>query len=128
VHGDLDSSNILWDPANGTLLAVIDFEEACLGDPAWDFSVLAAEHGPWFLQKMLDAYLPALDPGFEDRIAFHSQRVLFVELLYGLRQNDTRFSQHALARLRRAMHGLEPIGGWLVASTAETRRLQSHSH
>jgi aminoglycoside 2''-phosphotransferase len=127
VHGDLDSSNILWDPADGALLAIIDFEEACLGDPAWDFCVLVAEHGRTFLQALLGAYHLPLDTGFESRVAFHSQRVLFHELLYGLKHDDARFSQHALRRLRRAMYGLEPIGGWLAASTAETRLPEGHS-
>ena len=124
VHGDLDSSNILCDPADGTLVGIIDFEEACLGDPAWDFCVLVAEHGPAFLQALLDAYHLPLDAGFRARVAFHSRRILFHELLYGLKHGDSRFSQHAMERLRRAMDGLEPTGGWLVASTAETRTLE----
>jgi aminoglycoside 2''-phosphotransferase len=124
VHGDLDSSNILWDPADGTLLGIIDFEEACLGDPAWDFCVLAAEHGQASLQTLLSAYRLPLDTGFRVRLAFHSKRILFHELLYGLKHGDSRFSRHALERLRRAMAGLEPIGGWLAASTAESRLLE----
>jgi len=126
VHGDLDSSNILYDAAKGTLLGIIDFEEACLGDPAWDFCVLVAEHGPAFLEALLGAYHLPLDAGFRARVVFHSQRILFLELLYGLEHGDSRFSQHAMERLRRAMDGLEPIGGWLVASTAETRTLEGY--
>jgi aminoglycoside 2''-phosphotransferase len=123
IHGDLDSSNILCDPAEWTLKGIIDFEDACMGDPASDFCVLVAEHGPMFLQEMLRAYRPALDGGFRARVAFHSKRIIYHELLYGLSHNDDRFSQSALKRLHRAMDGEAPIGGWLAASTAETRQM-----
>ena len=65
IHGDLDSSNILCDPERGPLLGVIDFEEACLGDPAWDFCALSAEFGPAFLQTLLNAYRLRLDAGLK---------------------------------------------------------------
>jgi aminoglycoside 2''-phosphotransferase len=126
IHGDLDSSNILCDPADGRLLGIIDFEEACFGDPAWDFCVLLAEYGWAFLQAMLRTYDLGLDDGFGARVTFHSQRVLFHELLYGLEHGDSRFSRNAMARLRQAMGGHEPIGGWLNASTAESRSLTRH--
>jgi aminoglycoside 2''-phosphotransferase len=121
IHGDLDSSNILCDPADGRLVGVLDFEEACFGDPAWDFCVLLAEHGQAFFQTMVRHYHLFLDVDFEDRVAFHAKRVLYHELLYGLKHGENRFLQHALERLRRAMDGQEPIGGWLGASTAESR-------
>ncbi len=126
VHGDLDSSNILCDPADATLLGIIDFEASRFGDPAWDFCVLAAEYGPAFLQAVLNAYHLPVDAGFQARVAFHSQRILYHELLYGLEQGDSRFSDHALERLRRALEGLVPIGGWLAASTAESRSLEGY--
>lgn len=123
IHGDLDSSNILCDPAERTLQGIIDFEDACMGDPASDFCVLVAEHGPAFLEGMLRTYRPALDSSFQARVVFHSQRIIYHELLYGLYHGDDRFSQSALKRLHRAMDGQAPIGGWLAASTAETRQL-----
>lgn len=126
VHSDLDSSNFLCDPADTALLGIVDFEEACFGDPAWDFCVLAPEYGPAFLQAMLDSYHLPVDAGFRARVSFHSQRILYHELLYGLKQGDSRFSGHAMARLRRAMAGLAPIGGWLAASTAESRSLEGY--
>ena len=75
---------------------------------------------------MLDSYHLPVDAGFRARVSFHSQRILYHELLYGLEQGDSRFSDHALERLRRALEGLVPIGGWLAASTAESRSLEGY--
>ena len=124
VHGDFDASNILCDPAQGKVIGVIDFEEACMGDPAWDFCVLAAEYGSSFLQKLLAVYRLPLDDRFVDRVTFHARRILFHELLYGIQENAQLFLDHGLVRLRRAMMGLEPIGGWLAASTSGPRSIE----
>jgi aminoglycoside 2''-phosphotransferase len=121
VHGDFDASNILCDPVQGQVMGVIDFEEGCWGDPAWDFCVLVAEFGPSFLWELLAAYGLPLGARAMERITFHSQGILFHELLYGIEANAQPFLDHGLVRLRRAMMGLEPIGGWLAASTSETR-------
>ena len=37
-HGDLWAEHILFDPAQEKLTGVIDFESACLGDPAGDWT------------------------------------------------------------------------------------------
>ena len=42
VHGDLMGSNMLWQ--DGRLVGVIDWDHACLGDPAYDVASL----GLWF--------------------------------------------------------------------------------
>jgi len=121
VHGDLDSTNILCDPAEGRVVGVIDFEDTGLGDPVYDFCALAAEFGTAFVHGMLAAYGLPRDDRFRRRLAFHSRRVLFHELLYGIEYGAPECTDHALERLRRAMAGQEPIGGWLLGSTSQTR-------
>jgi len=122
IHGDFDSSNILCDPALGRVVGILDFEEANLGDPAWDFCVLAAEYGPAFLHDLLGVYHQPQDARLQRRIAYHARRILYHELLYGIQEDAQLFTDHGLERLRRAMAGQEPIGGWLATSTSETRR------
>ena len=122
VHGDLDSTNLLCDPAAGRIVGAIDFEDTGLGDPVYDFAALAAEFGTAFVHGMLAAYRLLRDDRFERRLAFHSRRVLFHELLYGIEYGAPECTDHAMERLQRAMAGQEPIGGWLVGSTSETRR------
>ena len=122
IHGDLDSTNILYDPAEGRVAGVIDFEDTGLGDPVWDFCALAAEFGTAFVHDMLASYGLPPDERFERRLAFHSRRVLFHEMLYGIEYDAPDCTSHAVQRLGRAMAGREPIGGWLVGSTSQTRQ------
>ena len=122
VHGDLDSTNILCDPARGRVVGVIDFEDTGLGDPVYDFCALAAEFGTAFVHDMLATYRLPRDDRFERRLAFHSRRVLFHELLYGIEYDAPECTDHAMERLLRAMAGQEPIGGWLAVSMSRTRQ------
>ena len=40
LHGDLHNYNLVWDPPSGALRLVADFEQAGVGDPAFDFRYL----------------------------------------------------------------------------------------
>lgn len=121
IHGDLDSTNILCEPNQGAITGILDFEDVQLGDAAWDFCALVAELGPGFLPQLLSTYKLDVDASFRWRVAFHAQRILFHELLYGIEHDDRACLEHGLLRLNRAMAGLAPIGGWLDASTSEQR-------
>jgi len=46
IHRDFSEDHILLHPTEGRLAGVIDFTDACLGDPAFDFSCLWA-YGDW---------------------------------------------------------------------------------
>lgn len=56
VHGDLGGENLLWETAEGrpVLRGVIDWDAACLGDPAEDLAALGVSYGPEFLHHLLD--------------------------------------------------------------------------
>ena len=105
----------------GAVSGVIDFEDTGPGDPVYDFCALAAEFGTTFVHDMLSTYRLPRDDWFDRRLAFHSRRVLFHELLYGIEYGAPECTDHAKERLCRAMASQEPIGGWLVGSTSETR-------
>ncbi len=122
THGDFDGSNILYDPAQGAVSAIIDFEEAGQkGDPAVDFCALLAGFGREFLEAALAAYTHEVSEAMRRRIDLLAKRILFIELLYGIQVDDRRFIDNALRRLHRARHDIDPIGDWLDVSTSETR-------
>lgn len=121
IHGDFDSSNILYDQSCRTICGIIDFEETNPGDPAWDFCCLLAEFGQGFLRNMINNYKGAVDDNLYERISFHAKRTVFHEILYGLEFNKREFKEHGLSRMRRAMSNCDIIGGWLQKSTSETR-------
>ena len=113
VHGDFDSSNILYHPDKG-VCGIIDFEEAGPGDPAWDFCTFLDEYGPDFLHIILHSYNndKVTDHLFLDRISFHAKRIIFCELLYGIEYNQPEHTKHGLIRLKKAIEN-QITGGWL---------------
>ena len=121
VHGDFDSSNILYHPCRAKIAGIVDFEESGVGDPAWDFCCLQAEFGPEFLEEILKNYTAPVDNTFQKRITFHGKRTLFHEILYDIECNDNEFLNHGLERLKCAVAGQDIIGGWLAKSTSLTR-------
>lgn len=121
IHGDLDSSNILYHPCRARIVGIIDFEESCIGDPACDFCSLLAEYGRDFLEEVLRNYGGRLDGTFRDRVSFHSRRIVFHEMMYGIENEDDDFLRHGMERLKRAMAQEDVVGGWLAKSTSRTR-------
>ena len=121
IHGDFDSSNLLYHPCRGRIVGVIDFEEAAIGDPALDFCSLLAEFGRGFLEEVLQNYAVPVDDAFRKRVIFHSKRIIFHEILHGLEFDDDDFLKHGMERLQRAIHDEDIIGGWLEKSTSRTR-------
>lgn len=64
LHGDLLGQNLLIDPRVEPSLAVIDWSEACLGDPALDLAIVtrggkAPFRVPNGLQRLVEAYTEA---------------------------------------------------------------------
>lgn len=49
IHNDLSKDHILFDPSTGHLLGIIDFGDAAIGDPDYDFMYLLNEFGKDFL-------------------------------------------------------------------------------
>lgn len=72
-HGDFWYGNLLIDPASGALAAVLDFENAGIGDPASDFATLRYISDD-FARTVLDVYVAsggAVDDNFSHRIQRH---------------------------------------------------------
>lgn len=55
IHHDLNSDYILHDPATGSLTGVIDWGDACIGDPAFDLTGLLIDYGPAFAEAVAAA-------------------------------------------------------------------------
>jgi aminoglycoside phosphotransferase (APT) family kinase protein len=69
-HGDLWYENILVDAAGRTVIGVVDFEEAAIGDPAQDFAT-QLHLGERFAARVIDAYRAlggVLDAGLPHRL------------------------------------------------------------
>jgi aminoglycoside phosphotransferase (APT) family kinase protein len=98
VHADLGLEHILVDD-HGDLAGVIDWSDAAVGDPAWDFAVLLHDL-PDQGERALAAYGGAPDAGFLARAAFAWRFVPFHEVRYGLETDQEAFVEAGLAAVR----------------------------
>jgi aminoglycoside 2''-phosphotransferase len=88
VHGDLACEHILCDAEQGTVTGVIDWGDARLGDPAFDFVGLYAECGWDFTRAAAAAYRGELGATWEQRVAFYTYVIPFIGLLAGADLGD----------------------------------------
>ena len=96
IHRDLSSDHILHDPATGDLTGVIDWGDACAGDPAFDLTGLLADYGQSFAEAVAAA--KGDPPEYLGRAGFYARIVGVHTVLHGL---DVEDSAHLDAGLRR---------------------------
>lgn len=99
-HNDLGIEHVLVDPDSGGVVAVIDWADAAITDPAIDIALLWRDLGPGVVDGFRDGY-----PGVAallDRAAFLARCSVFEELRYGVESGDEAF----VAKSARAL-------GWL---------------
>jgi aminoglycoside phosphotransferase (APT) family kinase protein len=70
IHGDLEAEHLLFAPETKELQGVLDWADACVGDPARDFGAFWAWGGERFLFDLLANYTCPLDRNFLDRCLF----------------------------------------------------------
>jgi aminoglycoside phosphotransferase (APT) family kinase protein len=98
VHGDLGPEHVLVHP-NGDLAGVIDWEEATIGDPSWDFAYLVHAF-PGVGERALAAYGGPPDAGFRDRARFAFLQMPWHEVTYGLDSGKESLVRSGLAGVR----------------------------
>ncbi|RBO93926.1 phosphotransferase family protein [Nocardia puris] len=99
VHGDLGGENLLWDTGNPPrLLGVVDWDDACLGDPAEDLAALSATYPPAVLEPLLA--LLGTDPPTRTRIATLRATFALQQALSAHRDGDEEELADGLAGYR----------------------------
>jgi aminoglycoside 2''-phosphotransferase len=93
-HGDFGSSNILFDPAGGTITGIIDWEFAGLGDPATDLAAVSTYGDSFFAH--ICAHYPVTAPLLE-RTCFYRGTFALDEALHGYLHEDAAALQAGLA-------------------------------
>lgn len=88
IHGDLACEHILCDADKGTVTGVIDWGDARLGDPAFDFVGLYAECGWDFTCAAAAAYDGELGARWQQRVSFYAFVIPFIGVLAGADLGD----------------------------------------
>lgn len=96
-HNDLGIEHVLVDPTTAAVTGVIDWSDAALIDPAYDFGLICRDLGPAALEVALSHY-PA-PAGVAARARFYARCRVFEDLAYGLETDDARYVDKSLASL-----------------------------
>ena len=100
VHGDLGAEHILCDPVCSRVTGILDWEDACTGDPALDFVGLLQAGGEEFVRQVLASYRRELGANFWARLRFYTKITTFYEILFGLKIGDPLWTEAGLLRLQ----------------------------
>jgi aminoglycoside phosphotransferase (APT) family kinase protein len=98
VHGDLGPAHILH--RGSSVTGVIDWSDACLGDPALDFAWLLHSTRREFSSTLLGAYLRESGSGLRDRSLFYHRLGPWHEVLFGIKHARSDLIETGLAGIR----------------------------
>ncbi len=99
THDDLSAPHILCDRSRGRINGVIDWTDACIGDPAVDFYGIIEACGLNFAKQVLDEYEGRPDSSMLKRTQLYLDAVPFYEILYG-QEHDESTLRFGLKHLR----------------------------
>jgi aminoglycoside phosphotransferase (APT) family kinase protein len=105
LHGDFGAEHILLSPDGGRVEGVIDWTDASVGDPAFDFGYLWAWHGEPMVEAVLRHY--TFEPGasFRDRVRRDGLCRAVEDLRYGVAGGGEEYRRMGLAVLERDFPG-----------------------
>ncbi|MDN7246953.1 phosphotransferase family protein [Planococcus shenhongbingii] len=100
IHGDLTISNIVFKSAENRIAGIIDFTDAQIGDPAFDFAGIYWDFGPAFTQQVLRNYrgTEKNEAIFKRVQVFYGLQPVFHELLYAMRNQQDIDCRDALKK------------------------------
>ena len=97
-HHDLGAEHVLVDPATWAVTGVIDWADAAIGDPAYDFGMIWRDLGSAAVDAALRRY-PHHAPGLQERAGWYARGTFFEDLAYGLHTGQNAYVTKNLAAL-----------------------------
>lgn len=103
IHGDLSSDHIIYDSDHACISGIIDFGDAQIGDPAYDFAGLYNCYGSHFVHEVLRFYkLKEPMKNLLNRVeAFYSKQSVFHNILYAIAEDNDSLLNQSLIELRK---------------------------
>ncbi|MFI6082403.1 phosphotransferase family protein [Streptomyces sp. NPDC051217] len=101
-HNDLGIEHVLIDPDTWEVTGVIDWSDAAIVDPAYDFGLILRDLGPDALHRALRGY-PAGAHEVEaigERAAFYARCAVLEDMAYGIETGRHIYLDKSLAALR----------------------------
>jgi aminoglycoside 2''-phosphotransferase len=101
IHRDLGAEHILCDPEENRATGIIDWGDACIGDPALDFVGLWADCGRSFAEQVAAEYGGEIGAAFWNRAAFYLAIIPFYYIQYAQQISDEALLREGVERLNR---------------------------
>ncbi|MFE5406252.1 phosphotransferase family protein [Streptomyces sp. NPDC056580] len=98
-HNDLGIEHVLIDPVSCTVTGVIDWSDAAIVDPAYDFGLLYRDLGPDAARLALHNY-PAGQREIDARAAFYARCSVLEDMAYGIETGHHKYLDKGLAALK----------------------------
>jgi aminoglycoside phosphotransferase (APT) family kinase protein len=98
-HNDLGIEHVLVDPEALVVTGILDWTDAALVDPAYDFGLLHRDLGPVAVSAALDSYSSSTvdgTPGLRDRALFYARCSTLEDLAHGLDSGEHRYAEQAV--------------------------------
>ena len=101
AHSDFGIEHILVDPAMRRITGIIDWGDAAIADPAYDFGKLYRDLGLAALEAVLTHYHPTTNDvgAIRERAIFYGRCTVFEDLAYGLQSGYEAYLRKSLALL-----------------------------
>jgi len=110
LHRDLAMEHVLYDPASGDVTGVVDWGDASVGDPAFDFAGILADLGESAVRAVLKEYRGPKDAGMMDRACFFANISPFYGIIYGRLLGHPEWFREGLRRLRARVDSPRHVG------------------
>ncbi|MBN1579901.1 MAG: aminoglycoside phosphotransferase family protein [Anaerolineae bacterium] len=94
-HGDFGTGNIIYDPVSLSIVGIVDFGGAGLGDPATDFAGLYISYGEPFYEHGYVVY-PEMEQALH-RVHFYCGTFALQEALFGIENDDQEAFESGIA-------------------------------
>lgn len=99
-HNDLGIEHVLVDPVGWTVTGVIDWSDAAIVDPAYDFGLLHRDLGPAAVDAALRRYRAGADLAtLRQRAGFYARCRVFEDLAYGIETGRSAYLDKSLAAM-----------------------------
>ncbi|MFJ2031783.1 phosphotransferase family protein [Streptosporangium sp. NPDC087985] len=100
-HNDLGIEHVLVDPVTWEVTGVIDWSDAAITDPAYDFGLIHRDLGPAALDAAVHGYRTGTgdSASLRERAVFYARCSIFEDLAYGLETGQDRYTGKSLASL-----------------------------
>jgi aminoglycoside phosphotransferase (APT) family kinase protein len=100
-HNDLGIEHVLVDRVTGTVTGIIDWSDAAIVDPAYDFGLLYRDLGPAAVDAALRRYRTDVHDlaALRQRAAFYARCTVFEDWAYGIETQQDKYVEKSLAAM-----------------------------